>query len=355
MQQNPTRVVSMEFLFVDVLSKPLWMWLGFLALVMGLLLFDLGVLHRRPHEIGFRESLFLSAFYIVLGVLFGGFVWLQFGSDAAITYWTGFVIEKSLSFDNIFVIAAIFGYFAVPRRYQHRVLVYGILGVILLRGLMIGVGATLIAEFSWILYIFAGFLVVTGVKMLTSQEESYDIGSNRLLKFLYRHCRVTPELHGEHFFVRKSGHEVGRGMLYATPLFLALVSIEMADAVFAVDSIPAIFTITTDPYIVFTSNLFAVLGLRALFFALSALLERFIYLQHALAVVLIFIGGKILAADLLGLPHVDPLWSLLITLTILTAAIVASLWQTAGTRKASSVEARHHLPDAHHWTEERGE
>lgn len=339
----------MEILFIDVLGKPLWLWLAFLALVVGLLAFDLGVLHRRPHEIGFKESLLLSAFYIVLGVAFGGFVWLQFGSDAAVTYWTGFVIEKSLSFDNIFVIAAIFSYFAIPRLYQHRVLVYGILGVIILRGLMIGVGATLIAQFSWILYFFAGFLIVTGVRMLTAKEEAYDVGANPLLKFCYRHCRVTKELHGERFFVRLPDPETGRAILFATPLFLALVSVEMADAIFAVDSIPAIFTITTDPYIVFTSNLFAILGLRALFFALSALLARFIYLKYALSIVLIFIGGKILVADLLGLAHMDPLWSLLITLAILSAAIVASLWRTAGTRPVSRAEQRDPAHERAHW------
>jgi len=319
----------MEFLFVEVLSKPLWMWLGFLTFIFGLLSFDLGVLHRRPHAIGFTESLLLSAFYILLGILFGGFVWLQFGSDAAINYWTGFVIEKSLSFDNIFVMAAIFGYFAIPRRYQHRVLVYGILGVLLLRGLMIGVGATLVAEFSWILYFFAGFLVLTGLKMLTAKEENYDVASNPLVKLFHRHCRVTREVHGQRFFVRLPDPHSGHARLFATPLFLALLSVEMADAIFAVDSIPAIFTITTDPYIVFTSNLFAVLGLRALFFALSALLERFVYLQHALAVVLVFIGGKILVGDLAGIAHVDPLWSLLITVAILSTAIAASLWRTA--------------------------
>ncbi|HLS68315.1 MAG TPA: TerC family protein [Kiloniellales bacterium] len=340
----------MEFLFIAVLGKPLWLWLAFLALVGGLLAFDLGVLHRRPHEISFRESLFLSAFYIFLGIAFGGFVWLQFGSTAAVTYWTGFVIEKSLSFDNIFVIAAIFGYFSIPRLYQHRVLVYGILGVIILRGLMIGVGATLIAQFYWILYIFAGFLIVTGIRMLTAKEHPYDVGANPLLRFCYRHCRVTPELHGQRFFVRRHNAETGRAVLFATPLFLALVSVEVADAIFAVDSIPAIFTITTDPYIVFTSNLFAILGLRALFFALSALLERFIYLKYALSLVLIFIGGKILVADLLGVAHMDPLWSLLITLSILSGGIAASLWRTAGKRPAPSAEPPH--PVALHWLDD---
>jgi|SRR5690606_21209017 len=337
----------MEFLFVDALGKPLWMWLAFMSFVFLLLVFDLGVLHRRPHEIGFRESLYLSAFYIVLGLSFGGFVWLQFGGEAAITYWTGFVIEKSLSFDNIFVIAAIFSYFAVPRRYQHRVLVYGILGVIILRGLMIGVGATLVAEFSWILYIFAGFLIVTGIRMLSASSEEYDVGSNPVLKFCYLHCRVTKELHGQRFFVRMADPASGRLVYFATPLLLALLSVEVADAIFAVDSIPAIFAITTDPYIVFTSNLFAVLGLRALFFALSALLDRFVYLKYALSVILVFIGGKILLADLFGLAHIDPLWSLLATLTVLSAAIGASLWRTAGDKGRLPVVEHVRLKEDH--------
>ena len=240
----------MEILLVETMGKPLWAWLAFVGLVIALVVFDLGVLHRRPHEIGVRESLLLSVFYIGLGLAFGGAVWLQFGEAAALTYWTGFVVEKTLALDNIFVIATIFGYFAIPRAYQHRVLVYGILGVIVLRGLMIGAGAAVLAEFEWVLYLFAGLLVATGIKMLFTADHAYDLESNRLLRFLRRRFRVSQQLHGDRFFVRERDAATGRLVRVATPLFLALVLIEVADVVFAVDSIPAIFAITTDTFIV---------------------------------------------------------------------------------------------------------
>lgn len=319
----------MDILLVEAMGKPLWLWLGFIALVLALLVFDLGVLHRRSHEIGLRESLLLSAFYVGLGLAFGGFVWAKLGETAAIDYWTGFVVEKSLALDNIFVIATIFGYFAIPRAYQHRVLVYGILGVIVLRGLMIGAGAALLAEFHWVLYLFAGFLVLTGIKMLLTAEQEYDVGSNPLLRLMRRRCRVTDRLHGERFFVREPDPRSGRLVRVATPLFLALVLVEIADVIFAVDSIPAIFAITTDPYIVYTSNIFAILGLRALFFALAAVLHRFAYLKYALALVLVFIGGKIFVGDMLGLAKIPPAWSLSITLAILGLGVLVSLLRTA--------------------------
>ena len=318
----------MEFLFAETMGKPLWMWLGFIVFVLCLLVFDLGILHRRSHEIGFRESMLLSSFYIGLGLAFGGFVWLRLGEASAVNYWTGFVVEKSLALDNIFVIATIFSYFAIPRAYQHRVLVYGILGVILLRGIMIGAGAALLHQFHWVLYLFAAFLVFTGIRMVVTAEREYDVASNPLLKLLRRRCRVTAKLHGERFFVREEDPATGRSVRVATPLFLALVLVEIADVIFAVDSIPAIFAITTDPYIVYTSNIFAILGLRALFFALAAMIHRFERLKYALAAVLIFIGGKILIADMLGIGEVPPLWSLGVTFAILAAGLVASLWSS---------------------------
>jgi tellurite resistance protein TerC len=216
----------------------------------------------------------------------------------------------------------------VPRQYQHRVLFWGILGVIVLRAIMIGIGATLVAEFAWVLYVFAAFLILTGIKMLALGDKETDLSKNPVLKFIRRRFRVTDELHGERFVVKLPDPETGRLVRYMTPLFLALILIEIADVIFAVDSVPAIFAITTDPYIVYTSNIFAILGLRALYFALAAVLHRFAYLKQALAVLLIFIGSKIFVADLLGLEKFPAAWSLGATFAILAAGIVYSLWRT---------------------------
>ena len=318
----------MDFLWLDFQGTAIWMWFSFLAIVLALLALDLGVLHKENKEIGIRESLLLSAFYITLGVAFGGFVWWQSGAQAGIEYLTGFVVEKSLAMDNIFVIAMIFGYFAIPRQYQHRVLLYGILGVVVLRGIMIAAGAAIVDNYGWVLYLFAAFLIFTGVKMLFAAEEAYDVASNPLLKFLRKRLPVTEQLHGDRFTVRQADPRTGRMRTFVTPLLLALVLVEFADLVFAVDSIPAIFAITTDPFIVYTSNIFAILGLRALYFALSALIHRFAYLKYALATVLIFIGSKIFVADMLGLAKIPPMLSLSITIAILAAGILGSLWAT---------------------------
>lgn len=312
------------------MGTPIWLWLTFLGLVAVLLAFDLGVLNRKEHEIGVAESLKLSAFYITLGVLFGGFVWYQLGAEPAAEYMTAFVVEKTLAMDNVFVIALIFTTLSIPRRYQHRVLFWGILGVIVLRGIMIGVGATLVAEYSWILYIFAAFLILTGFKMLFVGDKEHDMASNPVLKFLRRRMPLTEELHGQAFIVKQADAKTGRIRRFATPLLLALVMIEIADVIFAVDSVPAVFAITTDPYIVYTSNIFAILGLRALFFALAAIIHRFEYLKHALAVLLIFIGSKVFLADLMGLEKFPPALSLGITFAILGAGVAWSLWRTRG-------------------------
>ena len=316
------------FTTVLFLGKPLWMWAGFILLVAALLAFDLGVLHRKTREIDIRESLMLSALYIALGLAFGAFVWLQLGKQSGIEYLTGFVIEKSLAMDNVFVIAMIFGYFAIPRALQHRVLFWGILGVIVLRALMIGAGAVLVQEFSWVLYVFAGFLVITGVKMLLMGGGEPDLADNPILRFARSRFRVTDSLHGNSFFVRLPHGPAGRAATFATPLFLALVLIEVADVIFAVDSVPAIFAITTDPYIVYTSNIFAILGLRALYFALAAVLHRFAYLKQALAVLLVFIGSKVFVADMFGWAKFPAEWSLGITFAILATGVAYSLWRT---------------------------
>jgi tellurite resistance protein TerC len=318
----------MDILFVDVLGKPVWSWVGFLVLVLALLVFDLGVLQRKSHEIGVRESLQLSAFYITIGLLFSIWVWYFLGQASALQYLTGFIVEKSLALDNIFVIVMIFGYFGVPPAYQHRVLVYGIIGVVILRGIMIGLGAAVLVRFDWVLLIFAAFLIFTGIKMLVAGGGEYDVATNPVLRFMRRRFRVTDKLHGERLFVRAPDRKTGKMALFVTPLFLALVMVELADVIFAVDSIPAIFAITQDPYIIYTSNIFAILGLRALYFALSAMIHRFTYLSTALSLVLIFIGGKVIAAEVLGLEKVPASISLGMTLAILIGGIVVSLWRT---------------------------
>lgn len=325
-----------ELLAVPFLGKAAWVWLVFLGLVVVLLVLDLGVLHRpdpatgRRREIEVGESLVLSAGYMSVGLAFGAWVWHAMGREAGINYLTGFVIEKSLSLDNIFVISLIFSTFAVPRAYQHRVLFWGILGVILLRGLMIGFGTALVHQFSWIMYVFGGFLLITGIKMLVVADKAApDMRANPVLRFLCRHLRVTDGLEGERFVVRKPDAE-GCARWWVTPLLLSLIVVELVDIVFAVDSVPAIFAITTDPYIVYTSNIFAVLGLRALYFALAAMMHRFVYLKYALSLILVFIGGKIFWTQLVGKP--DPALSLGVTALLLAGGIGASLWRT---RKAA--------------------
>jgi tellurite resistance protein TerC len=311
------------------MGKDLWMWVIFLALVLTLLALDLGVLHKEKREISIKESLLLSAGYIVIALLFGVWIWWSMGQVSGINYLTGYFVEKSLSMDNIFVISLIFSYFGIPRLYQHRVLFWGILGVIILRAIMIGVGATLVERFEWILYIFGGFLVLTGIKMLFSADHDPDMTDNVFLKFLRNHIPVTDRLHGEKFFVNQPDPASGKMIKLATPLFLALIMVEGADIVFAVDSIPAIFAITTDTYIVYTSNIFAILGLRALYFALAGMVTRFVYLKYALSAVLIFIGGKIFWNHFFG--KIDPLISLSVTLLLLAGGVVVSLFKTKPT------------------------
>lgn len=316
----------LALLSADMIGKPAWLWLAFIALVLGLLAFDLGILHKEGKEIGIAESLKLSVFYIAVAVAFGGYIWASMGPTAGMQYFTGYAIEKALSIDNVFVISLIFTYFAIPGALQYRALVWGIVAVLVLRGIMIGVGAALVQEYDWILLVFGAFLVLTGVKMLLSKEESADMSENRLIGLLSRWMRVTPTLHGEKFFVRQPHPATGRLVIWATPLFLALVVINVADLIFAVDSVPAIFAITTDTYIVFTANIMAILGLRALYFALAAMVHRFAYLKYALAGVLVFIGGKIFWNHMYG--KVDPAISLSVTLAMIAAGIFYSLWKT---------------------------
>lgn len=328
----------MDVISILFLGQPLWMWLVFMALVAALLIFDLGVLHKGDREIGVRESIALSAFYITLGVGFSGFVWSQLGAQSAVEYLTGFVVEKSLAMDNVFVIATIFGYFSTPREYQHRVLFWGILGVIVLRAIMIGFGAALVANFGWVLYVFAGFLIFTGMRLFAHSGREQDLPAHPLQVMLRRRLRITDGFEGHSFFVRRLHPRTGRMALYVTPLFLVLVLIEVADVIFAVDSVPAIFAITTDPYTVYTSNIFAILGLRALYFALAAVMHRFVYLKQALAVLLVFIGSKIFVADLFGWTKFPPAWSLGVTFAILAAGVGYSLWRTRHDARAAMAE-----------------
>ena len=327
----------MDFLFSEWMGKPFWMWKGFLLIVLVLLAFDLGVLNRKDREMGVAQSLWLSAFYIAFAMMYGAGIWWAYeagelttsdGTHAGIAYFTGFFIEKALSIDNVFVISLIFGYFAIPRRYQYRALVWGIIGVIVLRGIMIAAGAALVQEYSWVLYLFGAFLIATGIKMMVVPEGEQDISKNPFVRFLRKHMRVTDELHGQKFFVRRKDEATGKKLSYATPLFLALVVINIADLIFAVDSVPAIFAITTDTFIVYTANIMAILGLRALYFALAAMVHRFHYLKYALALVLVFIGGKIFWNQMVG--KLDPAISLGVTAAIIAGGIFWSLWKTRG-------------------------
>jgi tellurite resistance protein TerC len=328
--------VTVSFsLAVEFLGKPLWMWAIFFAVVLVLMIFDLGLFQRGSKELSVKRSLFLSAFYIVISLVFGLWVWQSLGSQRALEYVTGYVIEKSLSMDNIFVIALIFAHFAIPRASQYIVLFWGIIAVLVLRGIMIVAGAALVEHFGWVLWIFAIFLIFTGIRMLFQSHDQPDIAQNPLLRFMRRHIRLTQDLRGEHFVVREADPATGKTVAFFTPLFVVLVLVNVADVIFAVDSVPAIFAVTTDTYIVFTSNIFAVLGLRALYFALAAMIDRFAYLQYSLAAVLIFIGAKIVLADMLHIAEIPPLVSLVATFGILAAGILWSLWKTRASASKS--------------------
>ena len=324
-------------LATDFVGKPAWVWLAFIGIVVTLLAFDLGVLHRDDHEIGVRESLLLSAGYIGAAVIFGAWASSDLGAQSRMDSHPGCMIRSALPKHKRFVIALIFSFFAIPRQYQHRVLFWGILGVIVLRAIMIGLGATLVSQFSWVLYLFGAFLIFTGIKMWVIADNMPDIANNPLLKFLKRRMRLTDGLRGNAFWVREPDPATGRLVRHATPLFLALVLVEFVDLIFAVDSVPAIFAITTDPFIVYTSNIFAILGLRALYFALAAMIHRFTYLKYALALVLVFIGAKIFLVGIVG--KVPAVISLSVTFGLIAGGVLVSLWKTRGTRPGQAQAA----------------
>lgn len=311
------------------LGQPIWLWLTFAGVVISLLAFDLGVLHKDQHEISIRESMWLSAGYIGIALLFGGWVWYQLGSKAGMDYYTAFFVEKSLSLDNVFVISLIFTYFAVPRMYQHRVLFWGIIGVVVLRAIMIGLGTALVSEFSWILYLFGAFLLWSGIKMIWVSDHTPDLENNRVIRTFKKFVPVTSDFYGEKFWIRlPHPTRANKSAWWATPLFMALIMVETVDLIFAVDSIPAVLAITQDPFVVYTSNIFAILGLRALYFALAAMVHRFEYLKYALALVLVFIGGKIMAVGVFG--HMPAALSLGVTFGLLVGGVLFSLWKTRG-------------------------
>ena len=312
--------------YADFLGTPVFFWVAFATIVIGLLVFDLGFLHKGQKEIEARESFILYAGYMAIAFAFGAWVWWARGAQSGLEFFTGYLIEQSLAMDNIFVIATVFGFLGIPRIYQHRVLFWGIIGVIVFRAILIGVGAALVMSFSWILFVFGAFLIFTGLKMFKTSNETPSVADNMILKFIRRHFRVTDELHGERFTVKLPDSKTGKTVTFITPLFVALIMVEFVDLIFAVDSVPAIFAVTQDPFIVYTSNIFAILGLRTLYFALAAAIHRFKYLQVSLAVILILVGIKIFLVPM-GI-KIDTALSLVVTVTVLASGILYSLWKT---------------------------
>jgi len=299
-----------------MIATNIWFWIGFIAFVLAMLSLDLGIFNRTPHVVGAREALTWTAVWVGLALAFAVGLAVFADRQAALTFLTGYVIEESLSVDNIFVIVLIFQYFAVPAQFQHRVLFWGILGALIMRGLFIGVGAALLARFEWIIYLFGALLVITGIRMAVKQDEEFDGEQNAVVRLVRRVLPVTSTYHGKHFFTREAGRR------HATPLLLVLVLVEATDLIFAIDSIPAIFGITRDPFLVFTSNIFAVLGLRSLFFLLATVVTKFHLLKYGLAIILTFVGTKMLAEYWI---HIPILLSLGIVIGVLAASIVASL------------------------------
>ncbi len=310
------------------MSASYLMWGSFFTVVIVLLVLDLCVINRENQEVSVKKNMYTSAFYIAIGVLFGFWIWAHLGEQSAKEYWTGFILEKSLSFDNIFIMSVVFTFFSVPHAFQHRVLFWGILGVIVLRGVMIGLGATLLHSFSYSLWFFSVFLIYTGIKMLAMADKSDDLGDHKIVKFLQKYMRVTPEFHGKKFFIKKEDPITHRVKLWCTPLFLALAVIEFMDLIFAIDSIPAIFSITTNPYIVYTSNIFSILGLRSLYSSLAIMVHRFEYLKYSLALILIFIGVKFFLAKLFGFEIFSVTMSLSFVALFLLGGILFSLYKT---------------------------
>src|SRR5215467_11101528 len=302
--------------FGNMIPATIWFWVGFIAFVLAMLALDLGVFHRKAHEVRPAEAAIWTAVWVALALLFAAGLFVTYGHEVGLTFLTGYVIEESLSIDNIFVIVLIFEFFRVPKRAHHRVLFYGILGALVMRGLFIGLGAVLIARFHWILYLFGAMLVITGVRMAVKSDEEFDGNDNPIVRGVRRFLPLSRDYHGTRFFVVEAGRRV------ATPLLLVLILVEFTDLVFAVDSIPAIFGVTRDPFLVFTSNIFAILGLRSLYFLLVAVVDRFHLLKYGLAVILTFVGAKMLTEKWIDISIVV---SLSIILGVLAISIAASM------------------------------
>ena len=299
------------------MTESIWLWVGFNLFVLAMLALDLGVFHRKTHVVTFKESITWTVVWVAMAMIFNvGIVYLM-GKEKGLEFFTGYVIEKSLSVDNVFVFALLFSYFAVPALYQHKVLFWGILGALAMRAVMIVLGAALITKFSWIIYIFGGFLILTGIKMIVKRDEEIHPERNPVVRWFKRLMPVTPDYRGDKFFVREDG------VRKATPLFVALLLVEISDLIFAVDSIPAIFAVTKDPFIVYTSNVFAILGLRSLYFALAGVMDKFHYLKIGLGVVLTFVGVKMVLAHTAW--KIDTLVSLGVIVLVLTLSVVMSL------------------------------
>lgn len=303
-----------------------WIWVAFNVFVIGMLALDLLVFHRNAHVVKVKEALLFSAFWIALALAFNAVVWWWQGAEVALQFLTGYLIEKSLSVDNLFVFLLIFSYFAVPAKYQHRVLFWGVLGALVMRFAFIVAGAALIERFHWLIYVFGAFLIFTGLRMARKDDEEIHPEKNPVVNFVRRALPVTPSYQGGRFFVRDMGR------LMATPLLIVLVMVETTDVLFALDSIPAIFAVTTDPFIVYSSNVFAILGLRSLFFALAGVMGLFHYLKYGLSMVLSFIGAKMVLTDII---HIPIGVSLLVIAGILVVSVVASLiWPEANEETA---------------------
>jgi tellurite resistance protein TerC len=296
-----------------------WLWAGFLVVILTLLSLDLGVFHKKDRVISAREAMSWVFVWMTLAVLFGGFVWWRFGGTKAVEFYTGWLIEQSLSVDNLFVFVLVFATFRIPPDLQHRVLYWGILTALVLRGAMIFAGTALLQRFHWLIYVFGLFLVVTGAKLLLQKDEEHHPEHSLAFRTLRRMIPATPQLHGHHFFTVENGRRV------ATPLFLCLALIEISDVIFALDSVPAIFGVTLDPFIVFTSNIFAILGLRSLYFAIASLIGRFEYLKVGLSFVLIFIGAKMMISRWI---HISSYASLAVVAALLGGSIVFSMMKT---------------------------
>ena len=299
------------------MTDTLWLWAGFNLFVLLMLALDLGVFHRKAHIVSFRESITWTCVWVALALVFNAGVWHFMGPQKGLEFFTGYVIEKSLSVDNVFVFALLFTYFAVPPLYQHKVLFWGILGALIMRAIMIFLGAALIAKFAWIIYVFGAFLILTGIKMIVKRNEEIHPERNPLVRLFKKLMPVSSDYRGDRFFVRENG------VRSATPLFIVLLLVEFSDLIFAVDSIPAIFAVTRDPFIVYTSNVFAILGLRSLYFALAGVMDKFHYLKIGLGVVLSFVGVKMMLAHTAW--KIDTLVSLGVIVAILAASVIASL------------------------------